>query len=337
VVQQRDEQFARDFEGQIATDIENLRREMIDATEAADEVADERGLEDSLRRAQDLVRGTESLSRRLENRGQQGQQGQQGEGQQGQQGEGQQGEGQQGQQGEGQQGQQGEGQQGQQGEGQQGQQGQGQQGQQGQGGDQQGQGQQGQAGGQGQGQQGGEEGRRLDPNQQGQEGQQGGQQGGQAGQQGGQRGGGDGFRDARSGNFDPNNPGGGATRGDPEPFTEEEIRQYQREFEQRATDARELRQELAGQGWDLEDLDEAIRAMERLGATQTWQDLPNIAALQEQIQESLRRMEFGLRREVEGESTGRAALSGSDEVPAGFRNLVEEYYKSLARGGGGGR
>ena len=54
----------------------------------------------------------------------------------------------------------------------------------------------------------------------------------------------------------------------------------------------------------------------------------------------LRRMEFLLRREVEGESAGRAALTGTDDVPTGFRKLVDEYFKNLAgkgRGGGGGR
>ncbi|MFH1766410.1 MAG: hypothetical protein ABIF09_19710, partial [Gemmatimonadota bacterium] len=65
-------------------------------------------------------------------------------------------------------------------------------------------------------------------------------------------------------------------------------------------------------------------------------DLPQIALLQAQIRENMKRVEFLLRREVEGESAGRAALTGTDEVPAGFRRMVEEYFKNLARGGGGG-
>ena len=39
---------------------------------------------------------------------------------------------------------------------------------------------------------------------------------------------------------------------------------------------------------------------------------------------------------VEGESTGRAAVRGSDDVPPGFESLVEEYYRNLARSGTGG-
>ncbi len=50
----------------------------------------------------------------------------------------------------------------------------------------------------------------------------------------------------------------------------------------------------------------------------------------------LKRLEFGLRREVEGQSTAPTARTGTDEVPEGYRRLVEEYYKALARSGRGG-
>jgi hypothetical protein len=47
----------------------------------------------------------------------------------------------------------------------------------------------------------------------------------------------------------------------------------------------------------------------------------------------LKRIEFTLRREVEGEADASApTLTGTDEVPDGYRTLVEEYYRSLARG-----
>ncbi len=64
-----------------------------------------------------------------------------------------------------------------------------------------------------------------------------------------------------------------------------------------------------------------------------------LADLHEDVLNRLKRIEFGLRRDVEGQADRRATLSGSDEVPDGYRNLVEEYYRSLARGGNrpGGR
>jgi hypothetical protein len=46
----------------------------------------------------------------------------------------------------------------------------------------------------------------------------------------------------------------------------------------------------------------------------------------------LKRMEFGLRREVEGTTGRNPTLTGSDAVPDGYRGLVEEYYRALARG-----
>jgi hypothetical protein len=128
---------------------------------------------------------------------------------------------------------------------------------------------------------------------------------------------------------------GGATRGNPEPFTEEEIRQYTREFAQRLAQARELRETLTESGRVVPELDDAIDAMESLQEREVYGDLPQIALLQEQIRENLKRVEFLLRREVEGEKAGRAALTGTDEVPDGFRKLVEEYFRNLSRAGGG--
>jgi hypothetical protein len=125
-------------------------------------------------------------------------------------------------------------------------------------------------------------------------------------------------------------------RGNPEPFTEEEIAQYTREFAQRLAQAQELQRALEASGQEVPDLEEAINALEQLRDPETYGDLPQIALLQAQIEENLKRLEFVLRREVEGERPGRAALTGSDEVPAGFRKMVEEYFKNLARRGGGG-
>jgi chromosome segregation ATPase len=120
------------------------------------------------------------------------------------------------------------------------------------------------------------------------------------------------------------------------PFTDEEIQQYTREFAQRLAEARQLQERLSQAGQEVPELEEAIEAFESLQDPRVYGDLPQIAMLQEQIRENLKRVEFMLRREVEGESAGRAALSGTDDVPAGFRKMVEEYFKNLARGGGGG-
>jgi hypothetical protein len=128
---------------------------------------------------------------------------------------------------------------------------------------------------------------------------------------------------------------GGATRGNPEPFTEEEVRQFTREFAQRLEQGLELREALEGEGVQIPEFEEAMEAMEALSDARVYEDLPQIDLLQEQLLESLKRVEFILRRDVEGDSEGRAALTGTDDVPAGFREMVQEYFRNLARSGGG--
>ena len=43
-----------------------------------------------------------------------------------------------------------------------------------------------------------------------------------------------------------------------------------------------------------------------------------------------KKFEFALRRKSEG-GDQPLSLSGSDEVPAGFRQAIEEYYRALAK------
>jgi hypothetical protein len=308
IVEQRDRETALRWEEEIAGDIENLRREVAEAARVFEGGVPDREMEEALDETRDLVRGTESLGRRLQARGEaEGSQEQQegaGESRGDQPGQGDE----QGQSG-------GQGNDQAQGAGEQ-------RGQSGEGGEQTGEGR-GQAGEQGgqsdQGREGGGQGQAQG------EGQEGGGRGGEATE---------GTR-ADATQRDPG-PMGGATRGDPRPFTEEEIRQFTREFAQRLAQARDLRGALEEAGRDVGDLDDAIRAMEALREEEAYGDLPQIALLQEQLRESLKRLEFVLRREVEGEDQGRAALSGTDDVPEGFRRLVEEYFRSLARRSGGG-
>ena len=196
------------------------------------------------------------------------------------------------------QGQQGQGRQ--EGEGQQGQQ--GQSGQQGEGG-QQGQGQQGQGGRQGQG----------------------GQRGGQPGGPGGPAN----LREFSGAGFGPG--GSGWARG----LTPEDIRQFQGEYRERAREMADLREQLSDAGVGVEELDDVIGAMRALDDRRVYDDMEEILRLQTQILEGVKRFEFGLRRAAGEGDSERLLLSGSDEVPQGFRQLIEEYYRSLSRSPGG--
>ena len=53
--------------------------------------------------------------------------------------------------------------------------------------------------------------------------------------------------------------------------------------------------------------------------------MQELARLQAAVSDGLRRFEFGLRRQLDGEAKD-VLLSGSDDVPAEFKSLVEEYY-----------
>ena len=160
---------------------------------------------------------------------------------------------------------------------------------------------------------------------QGQPGQQPGQPGQQAGQQAGRQGG--------TPTGDPQ--GGGATRGDPrQRLSAEDVRQMRREFTERTGQLGEVQDRLAEAGRNAEELGAVLEAMQRLQREGIYDNPAQVAALQEEILQSLKRLEFGLRREVEGATDRRAALTGSDDVPDAYRKLVEEYYRKLAGGGG---
>ncbi|HSM61668.1 MAG TPA: DUF4175 family protein [Longimicrobiales bacterium] len=156
-------------------------------------------------------------------------------------------------------------------------------------------------------------------------------QAGQEGRQGGNPAGVDGGpTEAREGSpF-----AGGPTRGNPRRLSDEEIRQFRREFLEREGSVRDLRDRLSAAGQEVGDLTAVLDAMRRLQQDPIYQDPAQVAALQEQILQTLKRLEFGLRREVEGTPDRRAALAGSGDVPDAYRKLVEEYYRKLAGSGG---
>jgi len=247
---------------------------------------------DAVDKARELARGVDSLGRRMQERGQQNAQNK----------SGQQANGQSGQQGQGKEGQQGQS--GKEGQGQSGQQ--GKEGQ-GQGKEGQGQGKEGQ--GQGQGKEG-----------QGQ---------GQGGQQGGRDG------DGNTMGGSPNGGWGGGDRRAGGPygyyFGPDDVRQFRGEARRWAQEGQALRNMLREQNVDPKEFDEIMRRLRELDSERVYQDVEELARLQTFVAEGLKRFEYALRRKV-GDETDRALVSGSEEVPAEFKALVEEYYRSLSKG-----
>ncbi len=201
-------------------------------------------------------------------------------------------------------------------------------------------GQQGSKGQQSQQQGKGQQGKEGQQGQQGQQGSQGSQ--GQQGQQsqGGQNGGGGANNGDNAGS--PRNGGayGGAYGGDARNWNggygygyrwnADDIRQFRGQFREWANDAEALRRQLQQAGVNPRDLDEVLRDLKAFDNDRVYADPKGLEQLQAAAIDRLKKFEFMLRRKAE---TGNdsLSLSGSDQVPDGFRQAIEEYYRSLAK------
>ena len=108
-----------------------------------------------------------------------------------------------------------------------------------------------------------------------------------------------------------------------------DIRQWGREYQERAGEAQELRRLLTEEGFDVDDLDAIIQRMRELDDLRRYRDPEVIAGLQTFVLEELKRFEYRLRREIDEENED-LFLAGNEEMPDEFRDLVEEYFRSLS-------
>ena len=167
---------------------------------------------------------------------------------------------------------------------------------------------------------------RLD--EQRQQGQQGGGRG-QAGQQGG--GGRQGDRAGGGQRAEGQQMSGDMTGGRFEGGGQFDPRQFQREARERRTEAEALRRELQALGVDPRELDALISNMRALDNARAYTDLDEAARLQTQVAEGFRRFEFDLRRKLGAAGADQMLLGGSDDTPAAYKKLVEDYYRALSK------
>ena len=113
-------------------------------------------------------------------------------------------------------------------------------------------------------------------------------------------------------------------------FSPEETRQFQREFGERRSTAERLRESLRGEGVAAEELEGIIQGLRRLENRQAYGDPRGLAELQAAIIRELKDFEYRLSRRLGEQGERELLLTGSDEVPPGYRELVEEYYRALA-------
>ena len=95
-------------------------------------------------------------------------------------------------------------------------------------------------------------------------------------------------------------------------------------------DAEALRRQLQASGVNVRDLDDIIRDLQRFDSEHVYADPKGLEQLQASAIDKMKKFEFSLRRKAEA-GNDSLSLSGSDQVPEGFRQAIEEYYRSLAK------
>ena len=153
---------------------------------------------------------------------------------------------------------------------------------------------------------------------------------GQTGQRGEeQQGGGGGGGGQQQQGGGGGSPRGGSTGGFGG-FRPDDVRQFRGEFRERSTELEALRQRMRREGIDVSTLSDVLERLRRLDSRSVFDDPAEIARLQQAAIEGLKEFEYALRRRFADPESDRLLLSGSDEVPQGFKELVEEYYRALS-------
>ena len=114
-----------------------------------------------------------------------------------------------------------------------------------------------------------------------------------------------------------------------------EARQLRRELDRRVQDAEALRRELTGIGASgdrgSDRLGEVVDALRGLTPERLTGDPRGMEILEAEVLDTLRQLEFELRRALTGGS-GADVLTGSDDrAPDAYRDMVEEYFRALSR------
>jgi len=124
--------------------------------------------------------------------------------------------------------------------------------------------------------------------------------------------------------------GSGGGSGGGESFTGEEARQVSRELRARRESAQQLRRSLQGTGVNTGALDGAIARLGALDGASLLGNKNAVDKLRAGVIEDLKAFEFSLRRKLGAPESAGPALGGNAQVPAKYREMVNEYFKSLS-------
>ncbi len=112
---------------------------------------------------------------------------------------------------------------------------------------------------------------------------------------------------------------------------DDEIRQLNREFEQRLYDAQGLRRLLDRNTTQMENLEKVIDSLRRTRDYPDYGNMEQIELLKAAI-DYMRDVELDLARDLERlNQVDEYFIAGDNEAPDRYRRLVEEYYKSIAK------
>ena len=113
-------------------------------------------------------------------------------------------------------------------------------------------------------------------------------------------------------------------------------RQIANQARQLANDAQDVRRQLQQAGIapkDLTPVDDVVNALRALGDDKNLKNPKGLQELYATAVDKFKALDFAVRKKVDT-SNEQLFLSGSEDVPASFRALIQEYYRALAKKGG---
>jgi hypothetical protein len=114
-------------------------------------------------------------------------------------------------------------------------------------------------------------------------------------------------------------------------YRNDEERQLSRDFEQRLTDAQNLRPLLDRNSTQMQNLEKVIDALRRAKNYPDYSNAEQIARLRAAI-DYMRKIELDLARDLDRlNQIDKYFLAEDNEAPSTYQKLVEEYYKSIAK------
>lgn len=107
-------------------------------------------------------------------------------------------------------------------------------------------------------------------------------------------------------------------------------RERSRELAERRAEAEQLRQELAGQGVDVSDVDRLLEQMRELERARVWDNSAEVRQLQSAIVDGWKLVEFRLLRAALAAEGTPPLERRLEAIPPEYRDVVERYYRALA-------